>query len=116
MRAMSLLAPTPQSKLPDLVARGGSRAGGLWTRDAPEDWTPRKLAFADMFSPANDDTPLAILNALVGLLGGLADLWAEKSAFIEVFEPAVVVLSHLASKKCASKLGLQLKVRYAPPL
>jgi hypothetical protein len=62
-----------------------------------------------MFSPSTD-TPLAVAYTLIDLLDILAKLWDGKTAFIEVFKPAVGVLNHLASKECTSNFGPELKV------
>jgi nucleolar protein 14 len=101
------LAPTAQSKLPGEFAHTQSREFRIDT--IPHDWKPRKLAFSDMFSPG-DDTPLAILQALLNLLDRFCDLWDGKSAFIEVFEPAIEILSHLSRKECIGLLGPEFKV------
>ncbi|KAF8245940.1 Nop14-like protein [Wilcoxina mikolae CBS 423.85] len=106
LRSLSLLAPTAQPKLPGQFPYNESDEFRI--KDAPKDWKPRKLAFSDMFSPSTD-TPLAVAYTLIGLLDILAKLWDGKTAFIEVFEPAVGVLNHLASKECTSNLGPELK-------
>jgi nucleolar protein 14 len=62
-----------------------------------------------MFAPG-DDTPLAILQAVLNLLDRFCDLWDGKSAFIEVFEPAIEILSHLSRKECIGLLGPEFKV------
>lgn len=64
--------------------------------------TPRKLQFHDLTSDPSDsqdqeDLKISLLVTFVSLLGSASDIWAEKSAFIEIFTPARAVLKHLRS-------------------
>ncbi|OOQ84603.1 putative rRNA maturation protein (Nop14) [Penicillium brasilianum] len=62
--------------------------------------TPRKLHFRDIQatpsdSQAEEDLKISLVTTFVSLLDTASDLWAEKSAFIEIFNPVRTVLSHL---------------------
>lgn len=56
--------------------------------------------------PANKEESLkvALLEANIKILNASADLWTDKSAFTEVFAPALTILKHLENKPCRSKL------------
>lgn len=107
LRSISLLAPTAQPKLPGQLPYNESDEFRI--ANVSEEWKPRKPTFADMFAPSSD-TPLVILSTFLGLLDRLAEVWDGKLAFVEVFEPAALVLAHLASKESAKILGPELKV------
>lgn len=113
MQALSLLAPIAQAELP----------GNFLYHEAAESlrisksklWEARKLKFADIFMPERSveekqDTRSALAYTLLCLLEKLAELWAGKKAFIEVFQPALAVINHFQSKECKSKLSQDLKV------
>jgi hypothetical protein len=53
---------------------------------------------------------LVILQALMNLLDRFCELWDSKTAFVEVFEPAIGILSHLSGKECIGRLGPDFKV------
>ncbi|KAJ5358626.1 uncharacterized protein N7496_011039 [Penicillium cataractarum] len=62
--------------------------------------TPRKLHFRDIQatpsdSQAEEDLKISLVTTFVSLLDTASDLWAEKSAFIEIFNPVRTVLNHL---------------------
>ncbi|KAJ5449744.1 uncharacterized protein N7458_006193 [Penicillium daleae] len=62
--------------------------------------TPRKLQFRDVKatpsdSQAEEDLKISLVTTFVSLLDTASDLWAEKSAFIEIFTPVRTVLNHL---------------------
>lgn len=62
--------------------------------------TPRKLHFRDItISPsgtqAEEDLKISLVTTFASLLGYASDLWAEKSAFIEIFTPVRTALKHL---------------------
>ncbi|KAJ5180415.1 hypothetical protein N7492_003625 [Penicillium capsulatum] len=61
--------------------------------------TPRKLHFRDITtssdSQAVEDLKVSLVATFVSLLGSAADLWAEKSAFTEIFTPVRAILKHL---------------------
>ncbi|KAL8714876.1 MAG: hypothetical protein Q9220_001389 [cf. Caloplaca sp. 1 TL-2023] len=76
---------------------------------------PRQLTFwdtvptVDIAGETNEELKLALLNALLTISGVMADLWADKTAFNEIFNPISACLTHLTSKPCASKIGTPLK-------
>jgi nucleolar protein 14 len=62
--------------------------------------TPRKLQFRDVCATPSDaqaeeDLKISLVTTFVSLLDTASDLWAEKSAFIEIFSPVRAVLNHL---------------------
>ena len=62
--------------------------------------TPRKLQFRDVKvtpsdSQAEEDLKISLVATFVSLLDTASDMWAEKSAFIEIFTPVRTVLHHL---------------------
>ncbi|KAI5847010.1 nucleolar protein 14 [Tricharina praecox] len=106
LKALSLLAPVAQAEVPGQFPYNES--DDFRIRKASDDWKPRKLAFSDMFAPS-EDTPSALLYTLLGLLERLTDLWAEKTAFFDVFGPVNDVLTHMSSKACVGHLSSELK-------
>ncbi|QSZ31233.1 hypothetical protein DSL72_000796 [Monilinia vaccinii-corymbosi] len=63
------------------------------------DCVPQELSADD-----EESLKLALLEASIKILNASADLWTDKSAFTEVFEPALTILQHLGSQSCKSKL------------
>ncbi|KAJ5932674.1 hypothetical protein N7516_007163 [Penicillium verrucosum] len=62
--------------------------------------TPRKLQFRDVTTSPSDpqaqeELKVSLLTTLVSLLGSASDIWAEKSAFTEIFTPVRAVLQYL---------------------
>ena len=83
----------------------------------------RKLSFWDIGHPkdspekANKELKISLLNTHIAFFDAMADLWASKSAFYEVFNPVSNVLRHLTSNACLSRLNTTTKVRTScPPL
>ncbi|KAL4888706.1 nucleolar protein 14 [Aspergillus ambiguus] len=74
--------------------------------------SPRKLRFWDVAgSESNaqaEELKLSLITTLADLLGTSSDLWADKSAFTEIFEPARKVLLHL-SKSTQGKVSTAVK-------
>ncbi|XHG02752.1 hypothetical protein AWENTII_006089 [Aspergillus wentii] len=69
----------------------------------------RKLQFWDIAGPesgkrAQEELKLSLIVTLVTLLNNASDLWATKSAFVEIFEPTQRVLQYL-SKSCRGKVS-----------
>lgn len=61
---------------------------------------PRKLQFRDVKitpsdSQTEEDLKISLVATFVSLLDAASDMWAEKSAFIEIFTPVRTVLNHL---------------------
>lgn len=81
-----------------------------------QDHAIRRLKFWDSITVegASDDskeeTKLALLHTLLALLSTSADLWADKSAFDEVFDPVSKILDHLIGKACSGKFPTETKV------
>lgn len=83
----------PHHTLPDSL-RLGNRS----------DTVSRPLAFWDVepsIDPTNADNQglkFALLNTQIDIIENMATIWAEKSAFSEIFEPIYTALSFLGSK------------------
>lgn len=60
---------------------------------------------------ANEQLKLSLLNVLVDMCGVMAEIWTDKAAFTEIFEPIAACLRHLTSKACASKVGEPLRIK-----
>lgn len=71
---------------------------------------PRQLRFLDIVhkddasSSDNEEMKIALIDTHLKMVSNMADLWADKPAFCEVFEPISSALMHLTSKSCSSKL------------
>ncbi len=65
---------------------------------------------------SNEEFKLALLHALLGLVRTMADMWSDKPAFCEVFDPVSKILEHLASKPCSVRLPSGTKVITPQPL
>ncbi|KAI5798891.1 nucleolar protein 14 [Geopyxis carbonaria] len=98
LQALSLLAPTPLAPVPGWFPYHDTAALRLKPSADQKSWTPRKLAFAEIFAP-RADTPLALTATLSTQLAALATLWTGRRAFTDAFTPAVPVLSHLTSTR-----------------
>ena len=62
--------------------------------------TPRKLQFSDIVvapsdSQAEEELKVSLIVTFVSLLDAASDLWAEKSAFTEIFTPVQAILQQL---------------------
>ena len=66
----------------------------------------------------SEEEELALKNSLLetqlAFLDSMAELWASKSAFYEVFKPALTLVQHLGSKACSVKLAGSTKVKSIP--
>lgn len=58
----------------------------------------------------NEELKLALVHALLALVDTMADLWADKSAFCEVFDPVSKIMKHLTSNACSGKFPATTKV------
>ncbi|KAK7952403.1 Nop14-like protein [Apiospora aurea] len=54
---------------------------------------------------------IAIIDSTVKVLEAAAMLWADKTSFLETFEPFKQILEHLASKSCRTHFPEALRVR-----
>lgn len=75
----------------------------------------RKIGFWDVVSDeakaSSSDLKLSLLSTFLSLLDAAADLWADKSAYIEIFTSSKTILQHLKkslSKSSSSALITQL--------
>ena len=64
--------------------------------------------------PSKDDTTnqtlkIRLLCSHLALVNNMIDLWAEKSAFCETFDPIYLVLRFLSGKSCSGKLNAVIK-------
>ncbi|KAJ5166562.1 uncharacterized protein N7482_005343 [Penicillium canariense] len=98
LNALCNLSPTePIAKLGSFPFRKSQESVKL----APsKKVTPRKLQFRDLAatpsdSQAEEDLKISLVTTFVSLLDTASDLWAEKSAFAEIFSPVRDVLNHL---------------------
>lgn len=69
--------------------------------------SPRKLQFWDIKGPSNkkaeEEFKISLISTFVTLLSTASDLWADKSAYQEIFHPVKQVLRHLR-KSCKGKI------------
>ncbi|KAL8900236.1 MAG: hypothetical protein Q9207_005788 [Kuettlingeria erythrocarpa] len=59
----------------------------------------------------NEELKRSLLNILVNMCGVMAEIWTNKAAFTEIFQPIAACLSHLTSETCASKIGEPMRTR-----
>lgn len=81
----------------------------------------RQLRFSDIIpanNPSNSDNEelkQALINTHLKLVTTMAELWADKPAFCEAFDPVAKVLGHLSSETCSAKLSTTSNVSRPPP-
>ncbi|KAI9741087.1 MAG: nucleolar complex protein 14 [Cirrosporium novae-zelandiae] len=56
----------------------------------------------------NDQLQLSLLQTFLSVLENMAELWADKSAFSEVFEPFTTLLRHISSKSCRKLFPVEI--------
>ncbi|ESZ97958.1 hypothetical protein SBOR_1629 [Sclerotinia borealis F-4128] len=100
------LAPTKLPKIPGCFPYHEPKSSVRIENSKPSD---RQIEFYDCVSQelsADEEEPLkiALLETNIKILEASADLWTGKSAFTEVYEPALAILKHLGGKSCRSKL------------
>ncbi|PVH85632.1 Nop14-like protein [Cadophora sp. DSE1049] len=100
------LAPTKISKLPGSFPYHEPKSS-LRIERVPE--SRRGIEFydcaSDDLSEDEEETlKAALLDVNLSLVHAAATTWTGKAAFTEIFEPALKITHHLASKKCRSKL------------
>lgn len=108
------LAPTKLAKIPGSFPYHEPKSSMRIEKASASD---RQIDFYDCIPrelSADDEESLkvALLEANIKILNASADLWTEKSAFTEVFEPALMILQHLGSKSCRSKLPESTQVSH----
>jgi nucleolar protein 14 len=105
VNAISVLAPTALKDPRILVPRRLPDASLRLTVDLSQEHGPLKTL--DLQAGTQDENlKVRLLQTFIVLLNESADLWQSKTAFYQIFEPAVIVLEHLA-RSCASKRLLQ---------
>jgi nucleolar protein 14 len=103
---LCVLAPQKFAKLPGNFPFHEPKIS-VRIEDIPKE--TRRLKFYDCVDEEHSEEEeaelkIALLEANIRLLDSAADLWAEKSAFTEIFEPVSKIVKHLGSKSCRSKL------------
>lgn len=114
LNALYVLAPAKLVKMPRyfpyLEPRSTLRLEGGSADDC------RRLHFWDVTHEESVDVvgdeglKAALIDANVSIVDAMAELWVGKSAFSEIFEPGTVMLRHLSSKACSTKLSTSTKV------
>ncbi|KAH6708994.1 Nop14-like family protein-like protein [Leptodontidium sp. MPI-SDFR-AT-0119] len=104
---LCVLAPAKISKLPGSFPYHEPKSS---LRIETVTDSERKLRFYDCVpvdrSEADEEAlKAALIDVNLSLVDSAATTWTGKSAFTEVFEPALKISHHLASKKCCSKLS-----------
>lgn len=80
----------------------------------------RKLKFWDIIPSVNpseisiEELKTTLLTTHLTLINTMADLWADKPAFCEVFSPFLEILQHLLGNPCSSTLPSTTKVSPSP--
>ncbi|KAJ5552956.1 hypothetical protein N7494_002334 [Penicillium frequentans] len=98
LNALCNLAPTePTAKLGFFPSRKCQESVRL---SPSKKVTPRKLQFRDITaspsdSQAEEELKISLVTTFVSLLDTASDLWAEKSAFTEIFTPVQAILNDL---------------------
>lgn len=75
--------------------------------------TTRKLTIMDTINGNTEDAAAleaALATTCFMLLDAAADTWTGKSAFYEIFEPALKVVKHYSSKQCRDRLPKSVQV------
>jgi nucleolar protein 14 len=104
---LSCLAPVPIAKVPGRFPYHEPKTSQR-IQKTPN--SARKLAFYDcapqeLSEVEEESLKAALMDTNLSLLSAAADTWVEKSAFTEVFAPALKIVQHLSTKKCCSKLS-----------
>ncbi|KAE8441353.1 hypothetical protein EG329_005502 [Mollisiaceae sp. DMI_Dod_QoI] len=105
--SLCVLAPTKMAKLPGNFPYHEPKTS-LRIENPPN--SVRKLQIYDcVVQDVSDDEQeilkSALLDIYLNLLDAAANVWTEKAAFTEVFQPALKILQHLSCKSCRSKLS-----------
>ncbi|KAF9894212.1 nucleolar complex protein 14 [Aspergillus nanangensis] len=111
LNALCNLAPTsPKRNLGSFPSRTPKESLRL---KPSKKLTPRKLQFWDTTNPAStpqaqEELKLSLITTFTTLLGTASDLWADNSAYAEIFEPAQKVLRHV-QQSCQGKVPASIK-------
>ncbi|KAH7417520.1 Nop14-like family protein-like protein [Cadophora sp. MPI-SDFR-AT-0126] len=101
------LAPTKMAKLPGCFPYHEPKLS-LRIGTVPESVRGMKFydcAPDDLSEDEEETLKAALLDFNLNLLDAAATTWTGKAAFLEIFEPALQIVHHLASKKCRSRLS-----------
>ena len=117
LQVLLTLAPTRETQISGCFPYHGPVAS-LSILGQPKLREPvnRQLGFWDIIytESISDDSSEKIKTALIevqlALVSTMVDLWAEKSAFCEVFDPVAKTLENLLTKSYASKITASIKV------
>ncbi|KAJ5599992.1 hypothetical protein N7450_001059 [Penicillium hetheringtonii] len=98
LNALCNLSPTPVAT--DIGAFPSRKTAESLRLTSFKKIASRKLQFNDVInSPtdpkAEEELKMSLVATFASLLSSSSDIWAEKSAFIEIFTPAQTVLQHL---------------------
>lgn len=64
----------------------------------------------DGSSVSSEILKVSLLETSINLVENMAELWFTATAFLEIFDPFILILSHLLTKSCCSKLLHSTKV------
>ncbi|KAF3407381.1 putative nucleolar complex protein 14 [Talaromyces pinophilus] len=113
LNALCLLSPTPVTQQVGFVLLRDSKEL-LRLESSSISNKIRKIGFwdviADEAKASSSDLKLSLLSTFVSLLDAASDLWADKSAYIEIFTSTKTILQHLKKSlpKSSSPLSTQL--------
>lgn len=65
----------------------------------------------DLEDTQNEDLKLALMNTQIDCIATMANLWAEKSAFCEIFDPIYTTLKFFKTKTCSENLNQDTKTK-----
>jgi nucleolar protein 14 len=117
LQALLMLAPAKMKFIPgSFPYHTPTLPQRIEGRSRPSDRVIRRLGFWDSVDvkgateDSNEEFKLALVHTLLALVSTMADMWADKLAFCEVFDPLSKILEHLSGKPCAGKLPPATKV------
>lgn len=115
LNGLCVLAPTKLARIPGSFPYHEPKQS--LRLDAAVKVAGRRIRFVDVVSTdlsVTDERSLkvSLLETIVKIIDAAADTWSAKSAFTEVFEPALKVLQHLQGKSCRSKIAESTHVCY----
>ena len=95
LNAISVLCPSEAPKGASFPSRSPPTSLRL---NPSKSMKPKKLELWDITGPTTaraEEVKLSLITIFVTLLNKASDLWADKPAFIEIFQPAQAILHHL---------------------
>lgn len=113
LSAICLLSPTPATQQVGFVLLRDSKES-LRLESSSTSSEIRKISFWDVVAEdakaSSEDLKISLISTFVSLLDAAADLWADKSAYIEIFTSAKPILQHLKKSftKSSSPLSTQI--------